>query len=84
MDRLVDEAPEYEQAPLDFHLTSVYDYSLQEVFSRVVHKLVDSLPHLENLLNVFCAVSRPKRCPSVSRLISPEHVITQGISVRYN
>lgn len=57
MDRLVDESPEYEQVPLNFHLTSVYDYSLQEAFSRVIHKLIDSLPYLENLLNVFCAVS---------------------------
>lgn len=57
MDRLADESPEYEQVPLNFHLTSVYDYSLQEAFSRVIHKLIDSLPYLENLLNVFCAVS---------------------------
>lgn len=57
MDRLVDESPEYEQVPLNFHLTSVYDYSLQDAFSRVIHKLIDSLPYLENLLNVFCAVS---------------------------
>jgi len=61
MDRLVDESPEYEQVPLNFHLTSVYDYSLQEAFSRVIHKLIDSLPYLENLLNVFCAnTSSPK------------------------
>ena len=61
MDRLADESPEYEQVPLNFHLTSVYDYSLQEAFSRVIHKLIDSLPYLENLLNVFCAVSTPPR-----------------------
>ncbi|KAF8556231.1 hypothetical protein OG21DRAFT_1459842 [Imleria badia] len=61
MDRLVDESPEYEQVPLNFHLTSVYDYSLQEAFSRVIHKLIDSLPYLENLLNIFCAnTSSPK------------------------
>jgi Ras-related GTP-binding protein C/D len=61
MDRLADESPEYEQVPLNFHLTSVYDYSLQDAFSRVIHKLIDSLPYLENLLNVFCAnTSSPK------------------------
>ncbi|KAF8121762.1 Gtr1 raga G protein Gtr2 [Boletus edulis] len=61
MDRLVDESPEYEQVPLNFHLTSVYDYTLQEAFSRVIHKLIDSLPYLENLLNVFCSnTSSPK------------------------
>ncbi|KAF8843708.1 Gtr1 raga G protein Gtr2 [Paxillus ammoniavirescens] len=61
MDRLVDESPEYEQVPLNFHLTSVYDHSLQEAFSRVIHKLIDSLPYLEGLLNVFCSnTSSPK------------------------
>ena len=56
-DRLLDTAPEYEQMPLNFHLTSVYDHSLHEAFSRVLHKLIDSMPFLEALLNVFCAVS---------------------------
>lgn len=64
MDRLADESPEYEQVPLNFHLTSVHDYSLQEAFSRVIHKLIDSLPYLENLLDVFCAVSSPSSAPS--------------------
>ncbi|KAH7913595.1 Gtr1/RagA G protein conserved region-domain-containing protein [Hygrophoropsis aurantiaca] len=61
VDRLADESPEYEQVPLNFHLTSVYDHSLQEAFSRVLHKLIDSLPYLEDLLNVFCLnTSSPK------------------------
>jgi Ras-related GTP-binding protein C/D len=61
MDRLADESPEYEEVPLNFYLTSVYDYTLQEAFSRVIHKLIDSLPYLENLLNVFCSnTSSPK------------------------
>jgi len=55
-DRLLDTAPEYEQMPLNFHLTSVYDHSLHEAFSRVLHRLIDSMPFLEALLNVFCAV----------------------------
>jgi len=49
-------SPEYEQIQLNFHLTSVYDHSLHEAFSRVLHKLIESLPFLEELLNVFCAV----------------------------
>lgn len=56
-DRLLDLSPEYEQMQLNFHLTSVYDHSLLEAFSRVLHKLIESLPYLEELLNVFCAVS---------------------------
>ncbi|KAJ8585896.1 hypothetical protein M405DRAFT_935728 [Rhizopogon salebrosus TDB-379] len=55
MDRLLDESPEFEQFPLNFHLTSIYDHSLREAFSRVLHKLIDSLPYLEDLLNVFCS-----------------------------
>ncbi|KAG5638484.1 hypothetical protein H0H81_012416 [Sphagnurus paluster] len=57
-DRLLDISPEYEQVQLNFHLTSVYDHSLHEAFSKVLHKLVDSLPYLEDLLNVFCANSQ--------------------------
>ena len=55
-DRLYDISSEYEQIPLNFHLTSVYDHSLHAAFSRVLHKLVESLPYLEEMLNVFCAV----------------------------
>ncbi|KAH0585249.1 hypothetical protein H2248_008492 [Termitomyces sp. 'cryptogamus'] len=55
-DRLLDISAEYEQVQLNFHLTSVYDHSLHEAFSKVLHKLIDSLPYLEDLLNVFCAV----------------------------
>lgn len=55
-DRLQDLLPDYDLNPLDFHLTSVYDHSLHEAFSRVLHKLIGSLPYLEDLLNIFCAV----------------------------
>ncbi|TFK33215.1 Gtr1/RagA G protein conserved region-domain-containing protein, partial [Crucibulum laeve] len=57
-DRLLDISPEYEQMQLNFHLTSVYDHSLHEAFSRVLHKLIGSLPYLEELLNVFCSNSQ--------------------------
>jgi hypothetical protein len=53
-DRLLDLSLEYEG--VDFHLTSVYDHTLHEAFSRVLHKLFDSLPYIEELLDVFCAV----------------------------
>ena len=51
--------PEYETMPINFQLTSIYDHSLHDAFSRVLHKLIDSLPYLEDLLNVFCAVCVP-------------------------
>ena len=55
-DRLYDISPEFEQIQLNFYLTSVYDHSLHFAFSRVLHKLIESLPYLEEMLNVFCAV----------------------------
>ncbi|KII85120.1 hypothetical protein PLICRDRAFT_94696 [Plicaturopsis crispa FD-325 SS-3] len=57
-DRLLDQSPNYQEMPINFHLTSVYDHSLHEAFSRVLHKLIESLPYLEDLLNVFCANSQ--------------------------
>ncbi|KAJ3565175.1 hypothetical protein NP233_g7804 [Leucocoprinus birnbaumii] len=57
-DRLLDLAPEYENIQPNFYLTSIYDHSLHEAFSRVLHKLIDSIPYLEDMLNVFCANSQ--------------------------
>ncbi|TPX47037.1 hypothetical protein SeMB42_g03486 [Synchytrium endobioticum] len=46
------------QIHITFHLTSIYDYSIYEAFSKVVQKLIgDYLPTLENLLNVFNSTS---------------------------
>ena len=38
-----------------FHLTSIYDHSIFEAFSKVVQKLIPQLPTLENLLNILVA-----------------------------
>ncbi|XP_020907299.1 ras-related GTP-binding protein C [Exaiptasia diaphana] len=38
---------------LSFYLTSIYDHSIFEAFSKVVQKLVPQLPTLENLLNIL-------------------------------
>ncbi|KAI0368817.1 hypothetical protein BV20DRAFT_947427 [Pilatotrama ljubarskyi] len=62
---------EYEQIPINFQLTSIYDHSLHDAFSRVLHKLIDSLPYLEDLLNVFCSNSQATKAflfDTVSRL----------------
>ena len=45
-------------AGLSFHLTSIYDHSIFEAFSKVVQKLIGQLGHLENLLNIFNSVRR--------------------------
>ena len=39
-----------------FYLTSIYDHSIFEAFSKVVQKLIVQLPTLENLLNIFTTV----------------------------
>ena len=58
--RLTDELRDagYEDAiHLSFHLTSIYDHSVFEAFSKVIQKLLPQLPTLENLLNVLCSNS---------------------------
>lgn len=42
---------------LSFHLTSIYDHSIFEAFSKVVQKLIPQLPVLENLLDLFISNS---------------------------
>ncbi|CAA20709.1 GTP-binding protein gtr2 [Schizosaccharomyces pombe] len=46
-----------ENVPISFHLTSIFDHSIFEAFSRVIQKLIPQLPTLENLLNIFCSNS---------------------------
>ncbi|KAB0795787.1 hypothetical protein PPYR_09848 [Photinus pyralis] len=43
----------YDKIHLSFHLTSIYDHSIFEAFSKVVQKLIPQLPALENLLNIL-------------------------------
>lgn len=45
------------QIQLSFHLTSIYDHSIFEAFSKVVQKLIPQLPTLENLLNILVSNS---------------------------
>lgn len=47
----------FENICLSFYLTSIYDYSIFEAFSKTVQKLIPQLPKLENLLNIFIVVS---------------------------
>lgn len=46
-----------ENVVLNFHLTSIFDHSIFEAFSKVIQKLIPQLPTLENLLNIFCSNS---------------------------
>ncbi|KAF7997878.1 hypothetical protein HCN44_009276 [Aphidius gifuensis] len=47
----------FDQIHLSFHLTSIYDHSIFEAFSKVVQKLIPQLPTLENLLNILISNS---------------------------
>ncbi|XP_026472730.1 ras-related GTP-binding protein C-like isoform X2 [Ctenocephalides felis] len=47
----------FHQINLSFHLTSIYDHSIFEAFSKVVQKLIPQLPTLENLLNILISNS---------------------------
>ena len=47
----------FDQIALNFYLTSIYDHSIFEAFSKVVQKLIPQLPTLENLLNILVSVS---------------------------
>jgi len=38
---------------LSFYLTSIYDHSIFEAFSKVIQELIPQLPVLENLLNIL-------------------------------
>jgi len=40
---------------INYQLTSIYDHSIFEAFSKVIQKLIPSLPTLENLINALCA-----------------------------
>ncbi|KAI8074418.1 ras-related GTP-binding protein D-like protein [Gongronella butleri] len=42
---------------LTYYLTSIYDHSIYEAFSKIIQKLIRELPMLENLLNVLCSNS---------------------------
>ncbi|XP_047677603.1 ras-related GTP-binding protein D isoform X2 [Tachysurus fulvidraco] len=46
-----------ERIHLSFYLTSIYDHSIFEAFSKVVQKLIPQLPTLENLLNIFISIT---------------------------
>jgi len=42
---------------INFHLTSIYDHSIFEAFSKVIQKLLPQFSHLERLLNLLISSS---------------------------
>ena len=43
----------YVNPNVNYHLTSIYDYSIFEAFSKVIQRLIPQLDTLENLLNML-------------------------------
>ncbi|KAJ3781957.1 Gtr1/RagA G protein conserved region-domain-containing protein [Lentinula aff. detonsa] len=50
-----------QQLLMNFYLTSIFDHSLHQAFSKVLQRLTDSLPYLEDLLNIYCANSQASK-----------------------
>ncbi|TLS27576.1 hypothetical protein PpBr36_05185 [Pyricularia pennisetigena] len=48
----------FENAPVRFHLTSIYNHSIFEAFSKVIQKLVPRLGQLEAMLTSLCRTCR--------------------------
>ncbi|CAR22448.1 Gtr2p [Lachancea thermotolerans CBS 6340] len=47
---------------VSFYLTSIFDHSIYEAFSRIVQKLVPELPFLENMLDNLVQHSKIEKC----------------------
>ncbi|KAI1435746.1 Gtr1/RagA G protein conserved region-domain-containing protein [Xylaria sp. CBS 124048] len=58
--RIQDELSDHgiENAPVTFHLTSIYNHSIFEAFSKVMQKLVPHLGILETMLTNLCRTCR--------------------------
>lgn len=70
----------YDQIHLSFNLTSIYDHSIFEAFSKVVQKLIPQLPTLENLLCIFNKGSMVEKS-FLFDLASKIYVATDGTPV---
>eukprot|EP01006_Ploeotia_vitrea_P028432 TRINITY_DN61130_c0_g1_i1.p1 TRINITY_DN61130_c0_g1~~TRINITY_DN61130_c0_g1_i1.p1 ORF type:complete len:394 (+),score=38.06 TRINITY_DN61130_c0_g1_i1:162-1184(+) len=46
---------------ITFHLTSIYDHSIFEAFSKVIQKLIPQYPTLESLLDMYISNSRVEK-----------------------
>lgn len=55
-DELADQG--IDNAPVNFHLTSIYNHSIFEAFSKVIQKLIPRLGQLEAMLTNLCRTCR--------------------------
>jgi len=65
---------------LSFYLTSIYDHSIFEAFSKVVQKLIRQLPTLENLLDILIANCRIEKSFLID-VVSKIYVATDSAPV---
>jgi len=61
-------------------LTSIYDHSIFEAFSKVVQKLIPQLPTLENLLDILIAACRIEKAFLID-VVSKIYVATDSSPV---
>ena len=81
--RWQDDANELElegQVQVNFHLTSIYDHSIFEAFSKVVQRLIKELPTLESILNIFAQRSNIEKVFLVD-VVSKIYVATDSSPV---
>mmetsp|Transcript_20781 Transcript_20781/g.30933 ORF Transcript_20781/g.30933 Transcript_20781/m.30933 type:complete len:377 (-) Transcript_20781:46-1176(-) len=65
---------------LSFYLTSIYDHSIFEAFSKVIQKLIPQLPTLENLLDGLVATCRIEKAFLVD-VVSKIYIATDSAAV---
>ena len=56
---------------VNYHLTSIYDYSIFEAFSKVIQKLIPQRETLENLLNILvnsCGMAKAYLFDTLSKI----------------
>jgi len=69
-----------EDIHLSFYLTSIYDHSIFEAFSKVIQKLITQLPTLENLLDILISNCRMEKAFLID-VVSKIYVATDSSPV---
>lgn len=80
--RLTDDLQDggYDSIKFNYHLTSIYDHSIFEAFSKVVQKLIPQLHELEQTLNMFISNSRIEKA-FLFDVLSKIYIATDGSPV---
>lgn len=81
-DQVMEELKEaqLETLHMSFYLTSIYDHSIFEAFSKVIQQLIPELPTLESLLDIFISNSRIEKAFLID-VVSKIYVATDSSPV---